>query len=84
MSGLRERSKCGSAGHKWFDLYRRIRKGGKGLWLSVAEYGPEGSIEAADKIVKEIGPEGIYFQFPVMERKLAESLMLHAEKNWKA
>ena len=73
-----------AANDKWFDLYKRVRRAGKGLWLSVAEYGPEGSIEAADKIVKEIGPDGIYFQMPHMDRKLAESLMLHAERDWKA
>ncbi|MCL2057537.1 MAG: hypothetical protein FWH01_00555 [Oscillospiraceae bacterium] len=73
-----------AANERWFDLYRKIRRGGKGLWLSLAEYGPEGSIEAADKIIKEIGPDGLYFQFPEMEQKLAESLMLHAERDWRS
>jgi 5-methyltetrahydrofolate--homocysteine methyltransferase len=73
-----------AANDRWFDLYKKVRRGGKGLWLSLAEYGPEGSIEAADKIIKEIGPEGLYLQFPEMDKKLAESLMLHAEKNWKS
>ena len=73
-----------AANDKWFDLYKKIRKAGKGLWLSLAEYGPEDSIEAADKIIKAIGPGGLYLQFPFMERKLAESLMLHAERDWKS
>jgi 5-methyltetrahydrofolate--homocysteine methyltransferase len=76
-------SEIKAANSKWFDLYRKILSGGKGLWLSVAEYGPEGSIEAADKIVRAIGARGLYFQFPEMEYKLAESLLAHAEKNWR-
>ena len=73
-----------AANDKWFDLYKKVRKAGKGLWLSLAEYGPEGSIEAADKIIREIGPGGLYFQFPDMDIKLAQSLMLRAERDWKA
>jgi len=73
-----------AANDRWFDLYRRVRKAGKGLWLSLAEYGPEGAIEAADKIIGEIGPEGLYLQLPHMDRKRAEYLMLHAERDWKA
>ena len=76
-------SEIKAANSRWFDLYRRVRNAGKGLWLSLAEYGQDGALEAADKIIREIGPEGLYLQLPHMDRKNAEALMLHAERDWK-
>jgi len=73
-----------AANERWFDMYKKVRRAGKGLWLSLAEYGPDGAIEAADKIIKEIGPEGLYLQLPHMDRKSAGYLMSHAERDWKS
>ncbi|MCL2093537.1 MAG: hypothetical protein FWH12_05000 [Treponema sp.] len=73
-----------AANERWFPLYKRIRDGGKGLWFSLVEYGPDDCVAAADKIIKEIGPDCLYLAMPQMEAKQAEAVLIHAEKNWKS
>jgi len=77
-----ERNELGGS-ERWFDLYKKVRCAGKGLWIALDAYEPSQAIEAADRIVREIGAGGLYFQFPVMSRDMAESLMIKAEKEWK-
>jgi len=68
---------------RWFDLYRKVRKADKGLWISLEYYTPKDAIEAADRIVRTIGPAGLYFHFPVMNRVMADELIIKAENEWK-
>jgi 5-methyltetrahydrofolate--homocysteine methyltransferase len=66
----------------WDDLYSQVKAAGKGLWVGLYEYGPEGSVAKADRLVRKFGAQGFYFQFPPMEKKDAEALLLKAEREW--
>jgi len=72
----------GSADERWFDMYKKVKEAGKGLWFSFDDP-PEKAIADADKIVKKFGHQGLFFNFPRMSQKLADELMIKAEKEWK-
>jgi len=73
-----------SANEDWFEMYKKIKSAGKGLWLHMEEYGPEGAIPAGDKIIKAVGGSGIYFSFAPMDYKQADAILIHADKYWKS
>ena len=66
----------------WFELYRKVRKAGKGLWLSFYEYPINEAVEAADRIVRTFGGNGMYFHFPAMNQQQFDDLMRKAENEW--
>ncbi|MCL2362988.1 MAG: hypothetical protein FWC73_14400 [Defluviitaleaceae bacterium] len=72
-----------SAGEEiWDDMYAKVKDAGKGLWVSLYDYGEE-AVDKADRLVRKFGAQGFYFIFPHMERVDAEKLLIKAEREWK-
>lgn len=67
----------------WDDLYRTVLDAGRGLWLSLWDYGREEAIARADRLVKKFGSRGFYFLFGGMSEKEADELLILAESDWK-
>ncbi len=73
-----------SGDEKWFWIYDKIKNSGKALWINfegIQDY--HEMVAVADKIVKRYGIDGLYLPFPEMSKAEADSLMLHAEQQWK-
>lgn len=68
---------------KWFPLYKTVKEHGKGLWIGLKMYELEEAIYHADQIVKAVGPEGIFFNFPKMDMEDAKRLIDKAETQWR-
>ena len=69
---------------QWFSIYDQVIAANKSLWIifSAKNGRFEDWVDAADQIVKRYGPEKLYFLFPVMSEKEAETLMVKAERDW--
>jgi len=65
---------------KWYPIYDRVRKAGKGLWISIEDGGIEGWIRSAKNLVDRYGTAGLYLIFPVMSEHEADRIM---NLNWK-
>ena len=66
----------------WFDLYRKVRKAGKALQISIYDGSTERIFDAADNIIHTFGRDGIYFLFPDMELNTAQAFLEKARRNW--
>lgn len=66
----------------WYDIYRKARKAGKSLHISIYDGGTDKVFDAADALVKNFGREGLYFLFPVMDQTTAADFLAKAEGRW--
>ena len=72
---------CGD--ERWFPLYEKVLKAGKGLWLDFYLPGFDDAVAAADRIVRRFGSKGMFFQFLYVPPADADRLLLKAERDWK-
>ncbi|MBT3271819.1 MAG: trimethylamine corrinoid protein 2 [Spirochaetales bacterium] len=66
----------------WFDIYRKVRKAGKALHISIYDGSTDEIYDRADNIIRAVGRDGIYFLFPSMELNTADAFLEKARKNW--
>jgi 5-methyltetrahydrofolate--homocysteine methyltransferase len=67
----------------WDQIYDKVRRAGKSLWVRVYSGGFEDWIRGAERLIKKYGSRGLFLMFPSMSLKEAETLLDYAEKNWK-
>ncbi len=67
---------------KWYPIYDKVRAAGKGLHISIYDGSVDQWISSCDALVGRYGPNGLYFLFPVMDKRDADRLINHAEANW--
>jgi 5-methyltetrahydrofolate--homocysteine methyltransferase len=67
---------------RWFPIYDKVIKAGKGLWLAVYDGDCDDRIRRLDKLIARYGSRGIYLNFDVMSMADAEKLLAHAERHW--
>ena len=68
---------------KMVPALKTVKEHGKGLWIGLKMYELEEAIYHADHIVKALGPEGIFFNFPKMDMEDAKRLIDKAETQWR-
>ena len=72
------------ANERWWPLYHKARAAGKALWIYLVDGSVDQQIAAADRLIGEIGPEGLYlhFYFEFSEAEAADFIK-RAETKWK-
>ncbi len=68
---------------RWYTIYDKVKQANKGIWTSIYDGGFQNWLAGADKLVQRYGSQGLYFIFPTMTEKEADTLMEKAEKDWK-
>lgn len=67
---------------EWDEIYDKVRKAGKSLWIKVYTGEFEDWIKNAERIVKKYGSAGLFFDFPEMSMEQGKTLLSYAESNW--
>lgn len=64
---------------KWYPIYDRVRRAGKGLWISIYDGGIDDWIRSAKNLAERYGTAGLYLLFPEMSEQEADRIM---NLNW--
>ncbi|WP_243142707.1 uroporphyrinogen decarboxylase family protein [Faecalicatena contorta] len=67
---------------EWDEIYDKVRKAGKSLWIKVYTGEFEDWIKNAERIVKKYGSAWLFFDFPEMSMEQGKTLLSYAESNW--
>lgn len=66
----------------WYEIYDKVRRAGKSLWIKVYSGTVDDWIAGVDKLVKRYGSDCLYFYFNPMSMADAKKLMAYAEEHW--
>jgi len=67
---------------KWFPLYDKVKKAGKGLWTGISDTDPDRLADKIDAIVQRIGTSGLFLFLPDLPLKDAEKLISFLTKRY--
>ncbi len=70
------------ASEKWYPIYDKVRRAGKGLWVSIYDGDLEHWLRGADRLIDRLGSTGLYLIFPDMTMEQARRLLDHADRHW--
>ncbi len=68
---------------RWDVIYDQVAAAGKSLWIQLYDGGVEDWIKGAERLMERYGKERLYFIFPDMSMRDAETLLARAEGHWK-
>jgi hypothetical protein len=68
---------------RWFPIYDSVATAGKSLWIQLYDGNVQDWIISAERLMARYGKQSLYFNFPVMTEKEAETLLTRAETRWK-
>ena len=71
------------ASPRWDVIYDQVTAAGKSLWIQLYDGGVQDWIAGAERLMDRYGKNRLYFIFPDMPERDAETLLAHAEKHWK-
>ena len=67
---------------EWYEIYDKVIKKGKSLWIKVYNGTIDDWIANTDKLVKRYGSHSLLLFFPIMIQSEANKLLKYAKENW--